>query len=165
MFKEITLKDFIYNPSDESRWILSAGSHNDFNAMTANWGGVGYIWNKPVAFAFVRPTRHTFQFIDEGDMFTLSFFSEEYADALKICGEKTGKLSDKIAEAKLTPVPTPAGNPTFDEADIVLECRKMYAQDISGDGFVDKAAQNLWYASGDFHKMFVGSIVHVLKRF
>ena len=81
MFKEITLKELKFNPLEAvgTHWLLSAGSHNDFNAMTANWGAFGYLWNKPVVFAFIRPTRHTFDFVDEGDMFTMSFFGEKYS--------------------------------------------------------------------------------------
>ena len=30
-------------------WMLvSAGDKDKFNMMTASWGGVGFLWNKPV---------------------------------------------------------------------------------------------------------------------
>lgn len=37
-------------------WMLvSAGDKEKFNMMTASWGGVGVLWNRPVVFAlFVR---------------------------------------------------------------------------------------------------------------
>src|SRR5450759_4178585 len=44
-----------------SDWMLvSAGDKEKFNTMTANWGGAGYLWNKPVVFVFVRPERYTY---------------------------------------------------------------------------------------------------------
>ena len=34
-------------------WMLvSAGDKDKFNMMTASWGGVGFLWNKPVVFVF-----------------------------------------------------------------------------------------------------------------
>ncbi|MBQ5373195.1 MAG: flavin reductase family protein, partial [Bacteroidaceae bacterium] len=39
-------------------WMLiTAGNIKHFNTMTASWGGLGWLWNKPVAFIFVRPER------------------------------------------------------------------------------------------------------------
>ena len=56
-------------------WMLiSAGKPNNFNNMTASWGGFGNLWNKPVSFIFVRPPRYTYKFIEENDYFTVCFF-------------------------------------------------------------------------------------------
>jgi len=42
-------------------WMLiTAGNSTDFNTMTASWGGMGFLWNKPVAFIFIRPQRFTY---------------------------------------------------------------------------------------------------------
>ena len=35
-------------------WMLVCAGDN---AMTASWGGMGVLWNKPVAFVFIRPQR------------------------------------------------------------------------------------------------------------
>ena len=80
MFKKIETKDFIVNPFEivGKQWMLiSAGDKGDFNTMTASWGGLGFMWNKPVAFVFIRPTRYTYEFVETGDMLTLSFFGEK----------------------------------------------------------------------------------------
>ena len=87
-----------------SQWMLvTAGNPAHFNTMTASWGGLGFLWNRPVAFVFIRPQRYTFQFAEENSGLTLSFFGEEYRDALKICGSRSGRDTDKVAEAGLTP--------------------------------------------------------------
>ena len=66
-----------------SQWMLvTAGNSVHFNTMTASWGGLGFLWNRPVAFVFIRPQRYTFQFAEENSGLTLSFFGEEYRDAL-----------------------------------------------------------------------------------
>ena len=62
-----------------SQWMLvTAGNPAHFNTMTASWGGLGFLWNRPVAFVFIRPQRYTFQFAEENSGLTLSFFGEEY---------------------------------------------------------------------------------------
>ena len=41
-----------------SDWMLvTAGTREKFNTMTASWGGMGHLWNRNVAFVFVRPER------------------------------------------------------------------------------------------------------------
>ncbi|MCD8186883.1 MAG: flavin reductase, partial [Rikenellaceae bacterium] len=74
-----------------------------FNTMTASWGAMGFLWNKPVAFVFVRPERYTFEFMEEYSAFTLSFMGKDQRHALKVCGSQSGRDSDKIADAGLKP--------------------------------------------------------------
>ena len=84
-------------------WMLvTAGSPEHFNMMTASWGGLGFMWKKPVAFVVIRPQRHTFRFIEAGDELTLSFFSHEYHKALTVCGTTSGRDTDKVAASGLT---------------------------------------------------------------
>lgn len=55
-------------------WMLiTAGTLEKHNMMTASWGGIGWLWNKPVAFIFVRPERFTYPLIEENEHLTLSF--------------------------------------------------------------------------------------------
>ena len=56
--------------------------------MTISWGELGTLWNKSVATVYVKPCRYTYNFMEENDYFVLSFFQEEYRDALKIMGNK-----------------------------------------------------------------------------
>lgn len=48
-------------------WMLvTAGTPEHFNMMTASWGGLGFMWKRPVAFVVIRPQRYTFDFIEKG---------------------------------------------------------------------------------------------------
>ena len=88
-----------------SDWMLiTAGTPESYNTMTASWGGMGVLWGKNVCFCFIRPTRHTYQFIEKADVFSLSFFEERYRGALEICGTKSGRDIDKAAATGLIPV-------------------------------------------------------------
>lgn len=142
-------------------WMLvTAGTPDNFNTMTASWGALGELWFKPVAFVFIRPQRYTYGFVEQNDMLTLSFFGEKYRDALKFCGSHSGRDTDKIAETGLTPYATEAGNVAFREASIVLECRKLYKADMKAASFLDKAIIDRAYPGGDFHTTYVVEIVN-----
>lgn len=149
-----------------SDWMLvTAGDKQKFNTMTANWGGMGYLWNKPVVFVFVRPERYTYQFMESSDGFTLSFFDETCRDALNLCGSKSGRDCDKVAEAGLTPHFTELGLPSFSEARLVLECHKLYAYTLSRNDFIDGDPVRIHYSTkGGFHKMYIAEIARVWAK-
>jgi flavin reductase (DIM6/NTAB) family NADH-FMN oxidoreductase RutF len=145
-------------------WMLiTAGRRDRFNTMTASWGGLGVLWNRPVCFCFVRPTRHTFGYLERGTAFTLSFFDERFRPALDLCGTRSGRDLDKAAAAGLTPVAGASGAVAFAEARLVLECRKLYGQDLDPARFADPAIAN-HYPARDYHRLFVGEITHTWIR-
>ena len=165
-FKTITPNDITDNAFKliGKDWALvTAGSKDSFNTMTVSWGSVGIMWNKPVAFTFIRPQRYTFGFLEKNGMFTMSFFDEEYRKALQICGTKSGRDTDKVAETGLTPAFTGDGVPYFEEARLVLVCKKLYAQDLNEDSIVEEAVKGN-YNGSDYHRMYVSEIVSVLKK-
>ena len=147
-----------------AEWMLiTAGDRKACNTMTASWGGLGVLWNANVSFAFVRPSRYTFGFMEEKDCYSLSFFGNGYRRELKLCGTTSGRDGDKIADAGLTPM-FDAQAPYFDEAELVLICRKMYTDDIKPENFLDGTIKNCYPGDTDYHRVYVGEIVKVLKR-
>ena len=83
--KEVKIEDLTFNPFTKigKEWMLiTAGNEEKHNTMTASWGGVGIMWGMNVATAYIRPQRYTKEFVDAEDMYTLSFFKEEYRKAL-----------------------------------------------------------------------------------
>ena len=149
-----------------SDWMLvTAGNRQKYNTMTANWGGAGHLWNKPVAFVFVRPERYTYQFMEESEGFTLSFYDEAYRDALNLCGAKSGRDCNKVSEAKLTAHFTESGLPAFTEAKLVLECRKLYATMLKKEDFLDNQPLKTHYTTkGGLHKLYIAEIEKVWIR-
>lgn len=165
-FKEITPKEITNNPFEliGDEWALvTSGSKDKFNTMTVSWGGVGIMWGKPVTFAFIRPQRYTFEFIEKNGFFTMSFFEESMRDALKFCGSKSGRDYDKVKETGLTPAFTEDGIPYFEQAKFVLVCKKMYGQFLNEESIIDSEQVSKWY-NGDYHKMYVSEIVKVLTK-
>ena len=70
---------------------------------------------------------------------------------------------DKDQEAGLTPVFDQAA-PYYQEARLVLICRKLYKQDMKPECFLDRRILDKHYTAGDFHRTFIGEIVKVLER-
>ena len=153
----------VFNMIGNEWMLVCAEAGGKSNAMTASWGGMGVLWRKNVAFVFVRPQRYTYEFLEKTDKMTLSFFGEEYRDALRICGTKSGRECNKIAEAGLTPFSVNDGCTAFKEANIIMECTKMYAGALLEENIVDPAVMNE-YKNGDFHKMYVVSIDRILVK-
>jgi flavin reductase (DIM6/NTAB) family NADH-FMN oxidoreductase RutF len=146
-------------------WMLiAAGTLDSFNMMTASWGALGELWGKRVAFCFVRPHRYTFQFMERATHYTLNFFDESYRSALDFCGSRSGRDVNKAAETGLSPVAGGEGAVHFAQARLVLECRKLYAQDIVPGCFVDATIGPRNYPRQDYHRMYVGEIVRCLAR-
>lgn len=165
-FQKISCQEINGNPFSliGHDWaLLCAGNESGFNMMTVSWGQVGVLWNKNVATAYVRPQRHTRKFCDESDTFTLSFFGEEKREVLKLCGAKSGRDIDKMHMPGLTPA---FGNGAvfFEEAKLVLICRKLYTGKIVPEGFCDSEALEKNYPAKDFHIFYTGEISEVLQR-
>jgi len=147
-----------------SDWMLvTAGNKDSYNTMTASWGGLGVLWNKNICFCVIRPSRHTYGFIEKEDYFTLSFFTEDFRDALRLCGSKSGRDIDKASAAGITAVQGKTGAVYFDEARLVLECRKLYYQDIDPANFLD-ASLDKNYPNKDYHRMYVAEIINCLIK-
>ena len=141
-----------------SDWMLiTSGTPERWNTMTASWGGVGELWGRDVCFCFVRPSRHTYQFMNEGSEFTLSFFAEEHRDALSYCGAHSGRDVDKAKETGLIPTPV-GGSVAFEQAGLVLLCRKIYQHDIDPADFVDPGIESN-YNGEDYHRQYIGEIL------
>ena len=163
MLKKTDLKKLKVNPFTlmEDEWfLLTAGKKGDYNTMTCGWGTLGTLWSRPVAFVFVRPTRHTYKFANKCEGFTLSFFGRKYRPALNICGTRSGRDGDKVREAGLTPAFTPKGNVYFKEARMVLECRKIYFDDLDPGKFLDSGIGKN-YPQKDYHRFYVGEIRNI----
>jgi len=144
------------------QWLLlaagdfAAGRHN---CMTVAWGSLGTMWNRPFAQVVVRPTRYTYEFMESHDTFTLCAFPEALRPALQLLGTRSGRDGDKIAAASLTPVAAArVAAPVFAEAELALECRKLYWQDLEPAHWCDPSIEDQ-YPQRDYHRVYFGEIL------
>ena len=165
-FREISptdLDDNVFRLIADDWMLLTAGPESSYNTMTASWGALGELWNRKVAFVFVRPQRHTFGYMNASGRFTMSFFTERYREALRFCGSRSGRDVDKAAETGLTPFTPAPGTTSFTEARLVMVCTRLYAQDLDPAGLADPSVEEC-YPDSDYHRMYVGSIDSVLSK-
>jgi flavin reductase (DIM6/NTAB) family NADH-FMN oxidoreductase RutF len=163
VFEEINMKsmhDNVFHLLDDEWMLITAGDKESFNTMTASWGSFGFLWQKPIATIFIRPQRYTLEFIEKNDVFTLSFFAENYKQMLNYCGQHSGKNVNKVKEMNLTTKVLPSGNISFDQARMVIECKKLYSDNLKEENFISRDIIHRVYPTKDFHRMFIGEITH-----
>ena len=188
--QEISYKDLKFNPFNliGDEWMLitagderlrvgdgTSGMHSSLqakrpkgravNTMTASWGHLGCLWgnNDPSAVVYIRESRYTKEFVDEEPYFSLCVMDKSFKKQMAYLGSTSGRDEDKIAKAGLTPVY--ADNTVyFEEAKLVLVCKKVYAAEIQPSGIIYQEAIEQSYPQGDYHTMYVGKIEKVLVR-
>ena len=151
----------IFTQFDKKWALVTAGNADSFNTMTISWGGMGTIWNKPVATVYVRTSRFTHEFIDNNDYFTISFFPEEYKGILGVLGSKSGREMDKMHASGLTPVQVENGI-TFKEAETTFVCRKLCKQPIELRNMPEDVV-NSFYKADKPHDMYIGEVINIIQ--
>lgn len=157
------LTDNVFSLISKDWMLITAGTVDNYNTMTASWGGLGHLWNKNVCFVFVRPSRYTYEFMEKNDTFSLCFFPEEWNKALTICGTKSGRDIDKAKETGLKPVPGNHQTTVFEQARLIIECKKIYYQDFNPAQFLDPSIEKN-YNGSDYHRMYVGEILRISTK-
>ena len=164
------MKKLELNPSEfneeiislwSQRWfLLTSGDYptGEYNTMTVAWGSLGNVWNMPFAQVFVRYTRFTFEFMEKYATFTLSVLPESYREALNHLGSVSGRDGDKIRETGLTIIPSRyVAAPSFEEAELSIECEKIYWQDLEPQHFLFPEIEK-HYEKKDYHRIYYGCI-------
>lgn len=165
-FKELTIDEFLCNPFTKigKEWMLvTAGDLNKINTMTASWGSFGVMWGKNVVFTFIRPQRYTKELIDMNSTYSLSFFDSAYQKTLSYLGTVSGRNEDKINQSNLTPCFLEE-TPAFEEASLVLTCKKLYQQNLDPSCFIQSTLDEKWYSEKDYHTMYVSEIEKIYQK-
>lgn len=153
----------IFELWDKQWLLLTAGEldHEAFNSMTVAWGSIGVMWNKPFVQVVVRPTRHTINFIEKFDTFTLCAFGEEFRDKLRYFGRVSGKDENKAERSGLKVIPSEKIEcPAYDDAELIIECRKIYSSRFTPSEFIDPVIESK-YPDKDYHHVFYGEILKI----
>ena len=131
------------------------------NVMTIGWGVVGIIWRRPIFQVMVRPSRHTYEFINESGVFTVNVPAESMRDWVGFCGSNSGRDLDKFAAHG---VQTSMGHHvpvvTMDECPMVYECKVVYTDDVIPAN-LDVEAEASCYGGSDYHRIYYGEILGV----
>ncbi|MEG1858058.1 MAG: flavin reductase family protein, partial [Pseudoflavonifractor sp.] len=90
--------------------------------------------------------------------------NEAYRPQLKLCGTESGRAVNKVKECGFTVAAAQCGAPYFEEAELVLVCRKLYHQALDPACFTDPLLDGKNYPSHDYHTMYIGEITEILKQ-
>lgn len=167
-FREISPEKLVASPFKliDKDWMLitapDSTKASGASAMTASWGGLGVLWNKPVATIYVRPQRYSFSLCENADKISLCFLPEEYRDALKYCGRRSGRDTDKLSDCSLDCIDID-GVRAISQSKIIMICKKAYADFIKKDSFVD-TDHIKHYPIDDFHRFYILEIEKILVK-
>ena len=154
-----TLKPEVYQAFGTQYALLTAGDRDCCNTMTIGWCQLGRLWNQPVCTVYVRPERYTYECTEKHDYFTVSVMPLEAKQTMAFCGSKSGRDVDKIKECGLTLCYGKEDAPFFDEAELVLVCKKIYMQDLEPNGVLeDEKILSFYGENGGWHRMYVGRV-------
>ena len=166
--KATEIKDNLVKLISKDWMLVTAGTKDNFNTMTANWGFIGELWFKDMVEVFIRQQRYTKEFVDREKYFTLSFFPAEYKKNLSVLGTKSGRDMDKMHESGLTPIQLESGHITFSEAKLVIECRVVYSDILNESSFIDQSIFEQAYANpkipGGIHTRYYAEITKVYEN-
>ena len=148
----------------EEWMLITSGTPESYNTMTASWGGMGIIWGAPVSFITVRNTRYTYGFLQKNDIYTLTFFGGAEKEAMGYLGSHSGRDGDKVAQTGLTPMETPLGSMSFEQATMILECRKIFEDKLDPKSIFDDEMAKTYLGTTEHHVLFFGEIVNVWMK-
>lgn len=146
-------------------WMLvTAGTPEKANTMTASWGGLGIMWGKPVAFIVLRPQRYTKEFVDKEGCLSLSFLGDQYRKALNYLGTVSGREEkDKIEKSGLT-LAFAENIPYFTESETVMFGKVLYQQEMTPAFFLAQELDEKWYPKKDYHTLYIAEITGIYTK-
>lgn len=147
----------------EDWMLITVGDRTLFNMNTGSWGGLGYVYSLPVSFSFIHPYGDIAPLLEEKNTYTLSFYGENFKDALTYCSKNSGTAFEKIKATDLHPFTLPSGNQAFKEAWLIIECRKLANPSLTPEAIQNPEVKAEW-KNKPMHKMYIGEILNVWMK-
>lgn len=93
------------------------------NIITVAWAGT-VCTNPPMVSISVRPSRYSYQILEEIGEFVINLTNESLVKACDYCGVVSGRDVDKFAKTGLTPIPMEHVHAMgIDESPVNMECK------------------------------------------
>ena len=154
-----TLTPEIFRMFQVNTALLTAGDEKHLNTMTIGWGQLGTLWNLPVCTVYVRPERYTYEFMEAQDTFSVSVLPDSARDIARLCGTRSGREVDKVSACNLTVCRGAGNTPFFEEAELVLVCRKLFVQDMDPACVRDERIFATYGEKGGWHRIYTGEVL------
>ena len=167
-FKKINVReDFTENGFQwfHDAELLAAGNKEKSNAMTIGWGGIGTLWGRTSLTVYVAEKRYTKEFMDKAEYFTVMTFGVENSKVLNYMGSKSGRDGDKAAALGLHTAYTSNGTPYYTEAEMVIECKIMYAAPFDPQYFKSDVPKRMYqFLPAGMHSMYIGEVANAWRK-
>ncbi len=134
------------------------------NVMTIGWGTLGIIWGRKIFVVLVRPSRYTYQFIEDSGEFTVNVPTREMSEWVAFCGAKSGRDVDKFAAYRMSVSPGQRIRAvTIDACPLVYECKVVHYNEVLPPHLSPEIVAGS-YPRGDFHRIYYGEIQGVFAH-
>ncbi|MBU0744340.1 MAG: flavin reductase [Gammaproteobacteria bacterium] len=146
---------------DENGAFLTVKSREGkLNSMTIGWALLGIMWRKPILMVAVRPSRYTFELIENADDFTVTFPYSDVSKQLTFFGTHSGRSMDKFKESGLTTLASKnVKSPIIDIKDSrSYECKIVQKTAMDKDR-LDLQYNQMVYQDNIYHTYFFGEVV------
>lgn len=167
-FKKINVReDFTENGFQwfHDAELLAAGDKEKSNAMTIGWGGIGTLWGRTALTVYVAEKRYTKEFMDRAEYFTVMAFGVNQSKVLDYMGRYSGRDGDKAEALGLHTAYTENGTPYYTEAELVIECKIMYAAPFDPQNFKGEVPKRQYsHFPAGLHTMYIGEVVGAWKK-
>ena len=131
------------------------------NPMTIGWATLGVIWRTNILTVLVRPSRFSFNLLEQSMEFGICVPTEDMREKILFCGMNSGRDVNKIAECGFTQVKAHKIEiPLIKECSIHYECRIVHKNQII-PAELDQELKQDNYPGGDYHTIYYGEITGV----
>jgi flavin reductase (DIM6/NTAB) family NADH-FMN oxidoreductase RutF len=168
LFNEISpedISDNVFTLTGKDLYAITAGNEEHYNSMVGSGGGMGLLFRKPATWCIFQQGRYTLELILKEQTYTISYFPGEYKKQMMFLGSKTGRGNNKMKEVELTGIKTPAGNMSFIEARLILECKLVQVTTPNLDDFYTQEAKDwvneMYKDPNEIRKHVFGEITHI----
>ena len=140
--------------------FMTTKKDDKVNTMTIAWGGINFVWNKPMFVAYVRYTRDTYQMVENTNEFTINIpLKKDLRKELGFCGSKSGRDYDKIKECNFNLHDSRVINtPILSDCEMHYECKVIYKQAMEPGNILNEVKER-FYSNNNFHVVYYGEIV------
>ena len=157
-------KDFYEAMMGPGAFLSVKDKNGRVNVMTIGWAMLGVLWYEPVMTVLVRPSRHTFDLLENSRYFSVSIPVGKMRKELSYCGSHTGKDEDKIhgCGLKLANGKT-EGIVAVEGCDIYFECEVVHKNALVKEN-LEPAILGKYYGGGSLHILFYGKVIRSYEK-
>ncbi|MGQ9473537.1 MAG: flavin reductase family protein [Candidatus Caldatribacteriaceae bacterium] len=163
-WEEVTKEVFPTIQKTGGLFLVTQGKAGKPNVMSIGWITMGIVWGRPIAVVLVRPSRYSYQLLEEHPVFTVNLPDFSMQREVEICGTYSGRDIDKFDRCGFTPHYLDASSvPVIEECRASLVCSVLQKTKVEPATF-QKSIVVEFYPRDDFHSIYFGFIERAWQK-